>query len=61
LESTLCDLLFLEYFIKGRRKRKNGAIGTDAIQSTHSAVKALQWVQEDYPMATLCRFVVFER
>lgn len=59
-ESTLCDLLFLQYLYRGRYRRgKQGLFNTK--DETTSAADAMKWVLEDYPLAERLGFTVLER
>jgi len=66
MESTICDLLFLEYVLAGRVCRKDGAFalasnGGFRCQTASSASIARRWLYEDCGLAALCGFVVHER
>lgn len=65
LEATLCDLLFIEYMMRGRTLRSKGGFThrKDSLQSRRpsSATQAVRWVKEDYPLAILCGFDARDR
>lgn len=66
MESTICDLLFLEYMLSGRVKRKEGSFltnptGSFKIQRASSASQARAWIVKDCGLASLCGLVVCER
>lgn len=67
MESTICDLLFLQYKLHGRIKvDKDKEFVRDKddeykIASTVSAKKAASWVKEDYPVADRCHFTALDR
>ena len=65
MESTVCDLLFLDYVLNGRIRRDNGLIAqgdTDkfSVQSTRSMQKIRDWVYQDMSLAQLLGFDVYE-
>jgi hypothetical protein len=65
IESTLCDLLFIEYMVRGRTLRDEGGFkyrnGALAARRPSSATQAANWVKEDYALATLCGFDACDR
>ena len=65
IESTLCDLLFIEYMVRGRTLRDGGGFkyrrGNLASRRASSATQAAVWVKQDYPLATLCGFDARDR
>lgn len=65
-ESTLCDVLFLDYMLNGRMRRSNqqfemSAKGDFKVQKAKSAEVARGWLVEDMAVAKLCGFVAFDR
>jgi len=65
IEATLCDLLFIEYMVRGRALRDEGGFKYKgdhlASRRPSSATQAVEWIREDYPMATLCGFDARDR
>lgn len=66
MESTICDLLFLEYIMIGRSKRnKQGAFlmrnGDFIPQKTKYAKVAKNWVRRDCKLAVRCGFKARDR
>lgn len=66
MESMMCDLLFLEYVLTGRPRRKDGAFsltpsGSFRYQTATSISMARSWLLEDCGLAALCGFVAHER
>jgi hypothetical protein len=65
LEATLCDLLFIEYMMRGRtlRDEKGFKSGKGRLSSRHpsSAVQAAEWVKQDYRLAAICGFDARDR
>jgi hypothetical protein len=67
MESTICDLLFLQYKLRGRlRIDKNDEFYRDANDDykrtgTVSANKAASWINEDYPVSVRCHFTALDR
>ena len=67
LEGTITDLLFLEYKLKGRKKKdRNGMLFQDEQNNflavkTNKASKIVQWIYEDYPLAEKCGFRAIDR
>jgi hypothetical protein len=70
MESMLVDLMFLTYLLRGRRKRKHGAVSKSFVvdrydeyapERTKNPLKVAKWVYEDLPLARMLRFVVHRR
>jgi len=66
VESTLCDVLFLDYVLNGRRRRSGQGFemsgkGEIKVQRAKSAQKACQWLVKDMAVAKLCGFVAVDR
>jgi hypothetical protein len=65
LEATLCDLLFIEYMMRGRALRDERGFkykGTELRSRRPSrAAQAAEWVKQDYRLATTCGFDARDR
>ncbi len=65
IEATLCDLLFIEYIMRGRTVRDEAGFsyksGSLRSRRPSSAVQAVDWVKQDYPLAALCGFDARDR
>ena len=66
-EGTICDLLFIEYMVRGRISVDNNGIflknSSDEFKSrsTTSAKIAAKWIESDYSVAKKCGFVAIDR
>jgi hypothetical protein len=65
LEATLCDLLFIEYMIRGRALRDKQGFryedGEPKSRRPSSAAQAVAWVRQDYELAVTCGFDARDR
>ena len=65
VESTISDLLFLQYAVVGRRKlafggKSRGCTGLKSVR-TCSAEKAARWLLQDFPLANELGFCAMDR
>jgi hypothetical protein len=65
IEATLCDLLFIEYMMRGRTVRDEGGFkyrnGSLQSRRPSSAAQAVDWVKRDYALAAICGFGARDR
>lgn len=64
-ESTICDLLFLQYILEGRVIKESGEFKTRkrnfVTLRAKNASQARKWIIQDYPLAKSCGLVAYDK